>query len=215
MESRKHFRGDERVSARILIQSIIVPGATTGQVNFTKLYKRDSISPGGSQWGYPWYQRKHPIHPNHPTEDLTLVQPCSRATCWRFASAHASRPLTLFSLHSLSCAGGWVLVWETLPALHPTVERPPLTSVVRFGVRFAHRPSAHIASLINLCWHPFTRPVASPAPRHRVYVGPAASVSPDTAASVRSHLYHEGDLPRPASRFEPIQTAAERGRPRR
>lgn len=46
---------------------------------------------------------------------------------------HGIRPLTQFSLTRLASAGGALSRVGTLPALHPTVERPPLTSVVRFG----------------------------------------------------------------------------------
>jgi hypothetical protein len=96
-------------------------------------------------------------------------------------------------------AGAALLAWETLPALYPTVERPPLTSVVRFGVRFAHRSSARIASLINLCWHPFARSVAAAAPATGLmrsgvrFASPYRDVAPpalpDTAVSERGHLF--------------------------
>jgi hypothetical protein len=95
--------------------------------------------------------RKHPATPPHPTRTHTRYAVGSPA---RHSICSARFPV----------AGAALLAWETLPALYPTVEHPPLTSVVRFGVRFAHRSSARIAWLINLCWHPFARSVAAAAP---------------------------------------------------
>jgi len=116
--------------------------------------------------------RKHPTTTPHPTEDF------------------------------IACAGAALLAWETLPALYPTVERPPLTSVVRFGVRFAHRSSARIASLINLCWHPFARSVAAAAPATGLmrsgvrFASPYRDVAPPalpgTAASERGRPFGRG-----------------------
>jgi hypothetical protein len=88
--------------------------------------QRRKLSLDEPRGAYERTNRKHPTQPHTP-QGFTLVR-CVRWLCCAFSIPQSSPAHTLFA-HSLSCAGGWVLVWETLPALHPTVEHPPLASV--------------------------------------------------------------------------------------
>lgn len=74
--------------------------------------------------------------PPIPTPHKGFYRSFAVFTGFRLGAAlrpHALRPLTQFSLTRFASAGGALSRVGTLPALHPTVERPPLTSVVRFG----------------------------------------------------------------------------------
>jgi len=87
-----------------------------------------------------------------------------------------------------------------LPALHPSRRTAPLTLMVRFGVRFAHLPFAHIAFARYRCWHPFCSAIGSAPPalvlcRYRGVVHPPPRPLTNVVPSTSEYRHGSFRLP--------------------